>query len=71
MRQIVWGAAGLAAMLGLVSAIALAEGDAAKGEKVFVKCKVCHALEPGVTKLGPSLAGLDRKSTRLNSSHRL
>lgn len=28
------------------------------GEKVFKKCSVCHSLEAGKNKLGPSLAGL-------------
>jgi cytochrome c len=32
--------------------------DAAKGEQVFRQCSVCHATEPGVTKLGPSMAGV-------------
>ena len=32
--------------------------DAAKGEQVFRQCGVCHATEAGVTKLGPSLAGV-------------
>lgn len=37
---------------------ASAEGDAAKGEKLFSRCKVCHVLEPGGKKLGPSLYGV-------------
>jgi len=40
---------------------AVAEGDAAKGEKLFkgfLRCNNCHSLEPGVTKVGPTLAGL-------------
>jgi len=41
-----------------LSPAALADGDAAKGEKVFAKCKACHALEAGKNKVGPSLAGL-------------
>jgi cytochrome c len=42
---------------------ALAEGDAAKGEKVFAKCKACHEVEQGVNKVGPTLKGLvDRKA---------
>ncbi len=33
--------------------------DAAAGEKVFkAKCAVCHTLEPGKNKIGPSLAGI-------------
>jgi cytochrome c len=35
-----------------------AEGDAAKGEKVFVKCKACHENEKGVNKVGPTLKGV-------------
>ena len=30
-------------------------GDAAKGEKVYRKCKACHALEPGKNKIGPTM----------------
>jgi cytochrome c len=33
--------------------------DAAAGEKVFkAKCAVCHTVEPGKNKIGPSLAGI-------------
>ena len=38
--------------------VAQAEGDAAKGKKVFNKCKTCHSLEAGKNKIGPSLHGL-------------
>lgn len=43
-----------------VSGVKLASytGDAAKGETVFVTCKTCHAVEAGVNKIGPSLAGI-------------
>ncbi len=40
---------------------AVAEGDAAKGEKLFkgfLVCSSCHSLEVGETKVGPTLAGL-------------
>jgi cytochrome c len=37
---------------------ALAEGDAALGEKVFVACKACHDVEKGVNKVGPTLKGV-------------
>ena len=37
---------------------ALADGDAAKGEKVFNKCKACHSVEAGKNKVGPSLHNL-------------
>ncbi len=48
----------MASLLLLASQAALAEGDAAKGEKIFKKCKSCHSLEAGKNKVGPSLAGL-------------
>jgi cytochrome c len=34
------------------------KGDAAAGEKVFAQCKTCHVVEPGVNRIGPSLAGI-------------
>jgi cytochrome c len=38
---------------------ALAEGDAAAGEKVFNKCKACHAVgETAKNKVGPVLNGI-------------
>jgi cytochrome c len=48
---------------GAIMAAVLAAGsasaqDAAKGVQVFRQCGVCHATEPGVTKLGPSMAGV-------------
>ncbi len=47
-------------ILALTSAIAftspaLAQGDAANGEKVFNKCKACHTVEEGKNKVGPTL----------------
>jgi cytochrome c len=57
-KSIVTTAAALVAVLILGSGAALAEGDAAKGKKIFNKCKACHTLEAGKNKLGPSLHGL-------------
>lgn len=41
-------------------------GDAANGAKVFIQCKVCHAVEPGKNGLGPTLHGVvGRKAAQL------
>ncbi|MGF1611210.1 MAG: c-type cytochrome [Kiloniellales bacterium] len=48
----------LLALFALGSGVAQAEGDPAKGERAFNKCKACHALEAGKNKIGPSLHGL-------------
>ena len=53
----------LAAATALISGTAFADGDAAKGKRVFNKCKACHSLEAGKNKIGPSLHGIfGRKS---------
>ena len=39
----------------------LAAGDPVRGEKLFngfLRCYACHSLEPGISKVGPSLAWL-------------
>lgn len=33
-------------------------GDPAAGAKVFMQCRSCHVVEPGVNRVGPSLAGI-------------
>ena len=48
----------VAAALGAMSGGALAEGDAAKGEKVFKKCKACHTATDEKNKVGPHLVGI-------------
>ncbi len=48
----------LAFAAALGSGTVLAEGDAAAGEKVFKKCKVCHTFDPGKKKIGPHLKGV-------------
>ena len=35
-------------LLAAIASPALADGDAAKGEKVFTKCKACHDIEKGL-----------------------
>ena len=48
----------VACAVAMTAGVAFAEGDAAKGKKVFNKCKACHALEAGKKKIGPDLAGI-------------
>jgi len=55
------GAAGL--VCAMVSPGAWADGDPAKGKRVFNKCKTCHELTTEKNKIGPNLVGiLGRKS---------
>jgi cytochrome c len=42
----------------LLATAAHAAGDAARGEQKFIECGACHSLKPGVTIVGPSLAGV-------------
>ncbi|KZL26506.1 c-type cytochrome [Pseudovibrio sp. WM33] len=52
---------GVVAALALLlsSGAAFAEGDIAKGAKVFKKCKACHAVgEKAKNKVGPKLNGI-------------
>ncbi|MEX0316343.1 MAG: cytochrome c family protein [Ruegeria sp.] len=49
----------LATLASALALPALAEGDAEKGEKVFRKCKACHAVgEDAKNKVGPQLNGI-------------
>ena len=49
----------LAFALACLAGPALADGDPAKGEKVFTKCKACHAVgENAKNKVGPQLNGI-------------
>lgn len=47
----------LSAFLG-GGALAASPGDPVHGEQVFKKCLVCHTIEPGGKKVGPSLYGV-------------
>ena len=63
----------LAAMLLFTSMSPLfaAEGDAARGQRVFGACAACHPLQPNQNMTGPSLANLwDRKAGSLPSFDR-
>ncbi|WEK50669.1 MAG: cytochrome c family protein [Candidatus Kaistia colombiensis] len=47
-----------------VPAVALADGDAAQGEKVFLKCRACHQIgETAKNAVGPELNGLFGRKT--------
>jgi cytochrome c len=52
------GTAIVAGALALASTAALAQGDAAQGEKVFNQCKACHAVDEAKNKVGPHLVGV-------------
>ena len=41
--------------LTLTATTAFAEGDPVKGKKDFKKCTICHSIEEGKKKIGPSL----------------
>lgn len=51
-------AATAAALILLPAIPAFAAGDAAKGEKVYAKCKTCHELTTAKNKVGPTLQGV-------------
>ncbi len=42
----------------LATSAGAAAGNIEAGAKVFRKCQACHTLEPGKTRVGPSLAGV-------------
>lgn len=42
----------------LHSGAAMAAGDAVKGKTVFARCAICHSVDAGKNKLGPSLANI-------------
>jgi cytochrome c len=51
-------ALGMTVAIFMANGSAFAAGDAAKGAKVFKKCKACHTVKMGKHKIGPSLAGV-------------
>jgi len=51
-----------AVLLALTVGPALAEGDAAKGKKVFRKCKACHVVDKEKNRVGPHLVGIMGRS---------
>jgi len=58
MNKIILGLA-VAGIFGGVSVAVAAEGDPAKGENVFKKCKICHQIGEGAkNQVGPQLNGV-------------
>jgi cytochrome c len=57
-RQIPAAVLGAALLLLQAGTALAAEGDPAKGMQIFKKCQVCHSIEKGVNKIGPSLHGV-------------
>lgn len=50
-----------------VAELPMPEGDVAKGEKVFKKCKACHAVgEDAKNKVGPVLNGIYGRAAGAN-----
>ncbi|HKO69986.1 MAG TPA: cytochrome c family protein [Bradyrhizobium sp.] len=59
------------ACLVITSQSSAAEGNPARGQRVFGACAACHSLQPDQNMTGPSLAGLwDRKAGTLESFSR-
>lgn len=48
----------IAALLAVTASPVMAEGDAAKGKKVFRKCKACHVVDKEKNRVGPHLVGI-------------
>lgn len=51
-------AAAVTALFLLMFTTAVAEGDAAHGEKVFSRCSTCHSVDTPRTRMGPHLMGV-------------
>ena len=63
--------AAIALVLALGSQSFAADGNAARGQRVFGACAACHSLQPDQNMTGPSLAGLwGRKAGTLPSFDR-
>ena len=63
MRRAVKVCAGAILVMLSAHAAAHAQGDPVRGEQRFQDCAACHATQPGVNNVGPSLAGIfDRKA---------
>ncbi|MHA1523538.1 MAG: c-type cytochrome [Alphaproteobacteria bacterium] len=64
-------ATAIAMVLALGGAALAQEGDAAKGEKTFKKCKSCHTTEQGgKNKIGPNLFDIVGKPAGRNADYK-
>ena len=46
--------------------LALADDDVNAGQQIYqAQCSACHSNQPGVNRIGPSLAGLWRTQSRI------
>ncbi len=45
-------------LFGMAMSPAFADGDAAKGDKIFNKCRACHTADEASNKTGPYLVGI-------------
>lgn len=70
MRKEKFVAVALAAAVALASGSAMAAGDAAKGKKVFKKCKACHSIQAGKKKVGPSMFGVVGRKAGTSKGYR-
>ncbi|MGI9500256.1 MAG: c-type cytochrome [Geminicoccaceae bacterium] len=52
------GILGFTAALTMAMPLAMADGNADAGEKVFKKCKACHIIDKEKNRLGPHLIGI-------------
>jgi cytochrome c len=59
-----------AILLALAAVPAMAEGDVAKGEKVFKKCQACHAVDAATNKVGPHLKGISGRKVALAEGYK-
>jgi cytochrome c len=59
----------IASVMLTAAGAAHADGDAGKGSAVFLhKCTVCHSLDSGINRVGPSLFGvIDQRPGSLSS----
>lgn len=62
------GSLAILAVIAMLSPALAADGDAARGQRIFGACAACHSLEPNRNMTGPSLAEVwNRKAGTLPS----